>query len=119
MKYGNYDSWKLATPWDDEPEMPEVYETEKYGYFHTDEELIEKFDRKVKKFEMLEVPSCYVSQDEYIEELAGNLSYDLDLYTSQDECLIAIAEKERDEYEAAMEQKAEYKREAKRLKGWL
>ena len=37
MKYGNYDAWKLATPWDDEPEMPEVYETEKYGYFHTDE----------------------------------------------------------------------------------
>ena len=119
MRYGNYDSWNLATPWDDEVETPEVYETEKYGFFHTDEKLLNEFDSKVAKFNFLKVPSCYVSREEYHEEMAGNLADDLGLYDSPEDCLQALAENERAEYEAAMEQKAEWKREAKRLKGWL
>lgn len=121
MSFRNYDSWKLSSPYDDEVETPEVYETEKYGFFHTDESLLNEFDSKVKKFNFLKVPDCYVSREEYHEELAANLADDLGLYDSPEQCLIELEQNERDEYEAAMEQKAEWNREMQRLhkKGWL
>ena len=50
-----------------------------------------------------------------------NLADDLGLYDSPEQCLIELEQNERDEYEAAIEQKAEWNREMQRLhkKGWL
>ncbi len=49
MKYGNYDAWKLATPWDDEPELPEVFETKVNGLFSEDEKLIDQDDNAYER----------------------------------------------------------------------
>jgi hypothetical protein len=99
MRYGNYDNWKLATPWDDEPEMPEVYETEKYGYFHTDENLINEFDSKLKAY----IDNGARKDDDTIDEYAEELSEEMELFLSEDDCLQYLSEKEYDEYLDAVE----------------
>ena len=103
MRYGNYDSWKLATPWDDEPEMPEVYETEKYEFFTHDENLANEFDKKMVKLEMRVVPECYDTKEEYYEELAYELADNLGLEYNKEGVYKYLSEKEYDEYLNAVE----------------
>ena len=117
MRYGNYDAWKLATPWDNEPDLPEIYKTEKYEFFTEDEKLALEFDRKMVKLEMSKVPEIYDTKEEYFQELAENLADDLGLEHSEQRVLEVLAENERAEYEYAMEQRAEHRMEMRRLRG--
>jgi hypothetical protein len=103
MRYGNYDSWKLATPWDDEPEMPEVYKTKKYEFFTHDENLANEFDKKMVKLEMKKVPESYDTKEEYYEELAYELADDLGLEYNKEGVYKYLSEKEYDEYLDAVE----------------
>ena len=113
----DYDTWKTSTPWDNEPDMPEVYKAEKYEFFTEDEKLALEFDRKMVKLEMRKVPAEYDSKEEYFQELAENLADDLGLEYSEQRVLEVLAENERAKYEYAMEQKAEWQMEMRRLRG--
>jgi hypothetical protein len=116
--WDNYDNWRLSSPYDDDRNI-EVFETEKYGYFSTDENAVNDFDRGIQLYAYHVLQECYDDREEYMEESAGNLAHELDLYESEDDAIESYLENERSEKEYYMEQKAEYKREMKRLKGWL
>lgn len=103
MKYGNYDAWKLATPWDDEPDYPEIFKADKYEYFTEDEDLINKFDETMLKYEYHVVQEEYADRNEYLEECADNVACDLDLFISEAYCLESLSCKEYDDYLDAVE----------------
>ena len=103
MKYANYDAWKLATPWDDEPEMPEIYKTDKYEYFTEEEKTANKFDETMLKYEYHVVQKEYADRNEYLEECADNVADDLGLYLTEHYCLESISNKQYDEYLDAVE----------------
>lgn len=103
MKYANYDAWKLATPWDDEPEMPEIFKTDKYEYFTEDEKSIEKFDETMLKYEYHVIQKEYADRNEYLEECAENVADNLDLSISEEFCLKKISDKQYNEYIDAVE----------------
>lgn len=103
MKYGNYDAWKLATPWDDEPDYPEVFKADKYEYFTEDEDLVNKFDETMLKYEYHVLQKEYADRKEYLEECAENVADDLGLDLSEECCLIRLSNKDYDAYLDAVE----------------
>lgn len=98
MKYGNYDAWKLATPWDDELDYPEVFKADKYEYFTEDEDLVNEFDEIMLKYEYHVVQKEYADRKEYLEECAENVADDLGLYMTESDCLIDIGDRAYNEY---------------------
>ena len=69
----NYDNWKLASPYDNEPDI-EVFKAEKYDYYTTNYDTIVKFDMKMLEIEKDE----NINLDEASEELADLLGLHLD-----------------------------------------
>ena len=83
MKYGNYDAWKLATPWDDEPNYPEIFKAEKHGVYSVNEKDIAIFDDKMESIQYNVIEKEYETREEYIEECLGNFVEDLGLHFSE------------------------------------
>lgn len=112
MRYGNYDAWKLATPWDDEPDYPEIYKADKYEYFTEDEKSIEKFDETMLKYEYHVVQKEYADRNEYLEECAETVAEDLGLHLSEIQCLEFLVDEDYASYEDACENgyKGKFKR---------
>ena len=92
----DYDAWKLSSPWDDEPNLPEIYKAEKCEYYHENEELIDQFDTAYARME-----NKLSSEDleEFAEDLADNLGLDY----SENEALKRIADNEYENYLDAVE----------------
>lgn len=111
MRYGNYDNWKLATPWDDVVEI-EVYKVEEYEYFTHDDKLANKFDDIMLQYKYHVVQKEYDDRQEYLEECADNLADDLGLSYSENDALISYQENEYSEYLDAVENgyKGKFKR---------
>tara|TARA_R110001606_G_scaffold355350_1_gene506264 strand:- start:1425 stop:1769 length:345 start_codon:yes stop_codon:yes gene_type:complete len=74
-----YDNWKLASPYDDEPNI-EVFKAEKYEVYTTNEDDIYKFEEVMESVQYHVIQPEYDSRDEYLEECMYNLIDDLSLH---------------------------------------
>ncbi len=81
----NYDNWKLATPWDNEPDI-EVFKAEKYNYYTTDYDTVVNFD-----LQMLEAKKLghigYETKEDFLEDFAENLADELNLHFYEDSAI--------------------------------
>lgn len=113
----DYDNWKLSTPWDNEPNYPEIFKTKNYDYYSMSENKIDTFDKVIKNFENKPFDgSIYDSKEEFLEETAENLADDLNLFSSEESALIEFLENEQSEKEYALECRYEEQREMMRFK---
>lgn len=103
--FKNYDRWKLSDPYDNEG--PEIFETEKFRYYHTNEELVNEFDYLLKK----QIDSGI--DDESLEEIAEEIADELGLFTDEYKALEVFKENEQSEREYYLEQKYEYLKDLK------
>lgn len=106
MNWDKYDQWRLATPYDNEPDI-EVFKVNGYEYYHTDEGLIDDFDKEVK--ETFTKRSKDESRD--FEELAEELSDFLGLFSTEFDAIESYLENEKSEREYALERRWEEERE--------
>ena len=110
MNWGKYDAWRLSTPWDNEREI-EVFQTKNFNYYHTEEKLIEKFDKNL----LMYIGDGSRKDDDAVEEYAEELAEELGLFYDDYQAIESFLENERNEEIAAMEEKWEHKRELRRL----
>lgn len=99
----DYDTWKTSTPWDNEPDLPEIYKADKYEFFTDDEPLVDEFDKKMLEFEYHVVPVEYDSREEYLLECAENTAEEIGLDSCEESILMRISQNEYNEYLDAVE----------------
>lgn len=83
----NYDNWKLSTPYDNDDNI-EVFKTDKYEFYSTNEKMIDLFDKEILKYEYHVIDNCYDTREEYLEECAENLAEEFDLSCDESDALI-------------------------------
>ena len=76
MNWNNYDEYKLATPYDNEPDY-DIYKAEKYDFFTMDYDAVIEFDTKV-------LAASQFRSDEDLEEFAEELAEELGLLNSEE-----------------------------------
>lgn len=105
--WDNYDSWKLRTPDENEPDY-EVFETYegKVKYFSCSETSCIDFDKEV-----IDMVKSGDYEQEEINDALDDIAAEHGLSSDRSEALQDYIEHLQDEKEAAMEQKAEWARE--------
>lgn len=73
-----YDDWKLATPWDNEPDI-EVFKAEKHDYYSINHDTVIDFDLQMLKAEKLGYVG-YDTKEDFLEDFADNLADELGLH---------------------------------------
>ena len=116
--WANYDSWKLASPYDNED--AEVFKSENDDLYSCFEQKIHDYDNYID--EAKKDPSIYLNNtdsdlddlDDYKEYLFDSDEFWKELHYDQSDALQAFYEKQNDDYESAQEAKGGAMREARR-----
>lgn len=112
--WASYDNWLLKGSGVDDPYI-EVFETDKYKKFSTNEDNVAKFDDLM--FEHEKENYCkesYTDKAEFIEECVENLADELGLHDDESDAEVEYWENYQDEKQAAIEEKAEQKMQARK-----
>jgi hypothetical protein len=106
-----YDNWKLASPYDDEPNI-EVFKAENYQAYSTSEDDIQNFEDAMEIAQYHVVHPVYESREEYLEECEYNHFEEFELYGDEYRALEAFQEHEYGIYLDAVENgyKGKFKR---------
>jgi len=99
----NYDNWKIATPY--ENEVPELFETEKYNLFSTNEDDVQNFNDRIEEISKEYDKDSYNSYNEFFQEYIENLQDEFNLSSDQVGALEIAEQNYYDEKEFALEQK--------------
>ena len=107
----DYDNWKLATPYDDEPNI-EVFKAEKYEVYSTNEDDIHKFDESMESVQYHVIQAVYESREDYLDECFENIVDNISLHSDEVGAMGAFMENDYSLYLDAVENgyKGKYKR---------
>ena len=106
-----YDNWKLASPYDDEPNI-EVFKAEKYQAYSTSEDDIQNFEDAMESVQYHVVQPEYDSREEYLEECEYNSFEEFNIHCEEYRAIEAFQEHEHGLYLDAVENgyKGKFKR---------
>lgn len=114
--WAGYDNWLLQGSGVDDVEV-EVFETEKYKLFSTNEDDVRKFDDEMSLHEKKDYcKESYENFEEYIQECKENLQDELNLSKDIADAEYGYWEDWNAKREDYLEQKADRQRERRNLK---